>query len=150
MISTKGHNLLSYILFSKKFRKCFILLSAFYLILWLMKSFNFFEKIAILKIGELVSFWGVKTYFGILPLKLCIFRHAKNWLSQIFSYNTYFLTKCDLYCLYMVFWSFFWTVICTKDNFCFHEPIFYRQIKLISYRSQFWHLRRKLALLLSK
>ena len=41
-------------------------------------------------------------------------------------------------------------MICTKDNFCFHEPIFYRQIKLISYRSEFWHIRRKSAVLYSK
>ena len=37
-------------LFSKKFRKYLILLSAFCLIIWLMKSPNSFEKIAILKI----------------------------------------------------------------------------------------------------
>ena len=60
------------------------------------------------------------------------------------------LTKCGLYCLYMVFWSFFGTMISTKDNFCFHEPIFHRQIKLISYRSEFWRLRRKPAFLFSK
>ena len=47
---------LSYFLFSKKFRKYLILLPAFYLIMWLMKLPKNFEKIAILKIGELVSF----------------------------------------------------------------------------------------------
>ena len=36
----------------------------FYLILWLMKLLKDFEKIAILKIGELVSFLGVKIQFG--------------------------------------------------------------------------------------
>ena len=60
-----------------------------------------------------------------------------------------FFTKYGLYCLYIVFW-FLFGMICTKDNFCFHEPIFHRQIKLISYRSDFWQLRRKLALLFSK
>ena len=45
-----------YFLFSKKFRKYLILLLAFYLIMWLMKLPKNFEKIAILKIGELVSF----------------------------------------------------------------------------------------------
>ena len=54
--SIKGHNLLSYFPFSKKYSKCFILLPAFYLIMWLMKLPKKFEKIAILKIGELVSF----------------------------------------------------------------------------------------------
>ena len=43
-------------LFSKKFSKCFILLPEFYLIMWLMKSTKNFEKIANLKIGELVTF----------------------------------------------------------------------------------------------
>ena len=76
-------------LFSKKFRKYFILLPAFYLIMWLMKSPKSFEKIAILKIWQLVFFLGVKTYFGILPLKWCIFRHGKNWFSQIFPCNSY-------------------------------------------------------------
>ena len=42
----------------------FIILPAFYLIMWLMKLPKNFEKIAILKIGELVSFLGVKIQFG--------------------------------------------------------------------------------------
>ena len=42
----------------------FIFLPAFYLIIWLMTSLNNFEKISILKILELVFFWGVKTDFG--------------------------------------------------------------------------------------
>ena len=60
----KGHNLLSYFVFSKKVRKYLILLPAFYLIMWLMKLPKNFEKIAILKIGELFSFLGVKIQFG--------------------------------------------------------------------------------------
>ena len=60
----KGHNLLSYFLFSKKFRKYIILLPAFYLIIWLMKLPKNFEKIAILKIGELVFSLGVKIQLG--------------------------------------------------------------------------------------
>ena len=51
-------------LFSKKFRKYPILLPAFYMIMWLMKLPKNFEKIAILKIGELVSFFDVKIQFG--------------------------------------------------------------------------------------
>ena len=33
------------------------------------------KKIVIFKTQELVSFWGVKTHFGKLPMKWCIFRH---------------------------------------------------------------------------
>ena len=40
----KGHNLLSYFLFSKKFRKYFILLPPFHLIMWFMKLPKNFEK----------------------------------------------------------------------------------------------------------
>ena len=42
----------------------FIFLPAFYLIIWLMISLKNFGKISILKIWQLVFFWGVKTYFG--------------------------------------------------------------------------------------
>ena len=35
-----------------------------------------FEKVANLKIWQLVSFWGVKTHFGKIPLKWWFFRHA--------------------------------------------------------------------------
>ena len=42
------------------------------------------------------------------------------------------------------------TMTYKQDNFCFHESIFHRQIKLISYRIEFWHLRRKPTLLFSK
>ena len=38
--------------------------SAFYLIMCLMKSPKNFEKIAILKMWELIFFWGVKIHFG--------------------------------------------------------------------------------------
>ena len=55
----------------------FIFLPAYYLIIWLMKAKKNFEKIAILKTQGLVSFWGVKTHFGKMPLKWCIFRHEK-------------------------------------------------------------------------
>ena len=54
-----------------------------------MKSPKKLKKITILKIGELIFFWDVKTYFGILLLKWCIFRHGKNWVSQILSCNTH-------------------------------------------------------------
>ena len=55
----------------------FILVPAFYLIMCLMKAPKNFEKIAILKIWELVSLGGGKTHFGKLALKWCIFRHEE-------------------------------------------------------------------------
>ena len=75
------------ILFNKKFKNWFYFLSAFYLIMWLMASSKNFEKLAVLKKWQLVFFWDVKAYFGETPLKWCIFRHGKNWVSQIFSCN---------------------------------------------------------------
>ena len=53
----------------KRSENNFIFLPAFYLIMCLMKAQKNFEKIAILKIWELVSFWGVKIHSGKLPLK---------------------------------------------------------------------------------
>ena len=55
----------------------FIFLTEFYMILWLMTSLNNFEKILILKTWRLFFFWGIKTCFGILPLKWCFLRHEK-------------------------------------------------------------------------
>ena len=41
--------------------------------------------------------------------------------------------RFDTYCpINIVSWSFFGTKKYTKDNFCFHAPIFHRQIKLIA------------------
>ena len=37
-----------------------------------------------------------------------------------------------------------------RGNICFHELIFHRQIRLISCRSEFWHFRRKTAVIFSK
>ena len=48
----------------KSSEKYFVLLPAYYLIMRLMKLQKNFEKIAILKIGELVSFLGLKIQFG--------------------------------------------------------------------------------------
>ena len=66
----------------------FIFLPAFYLIIWLMTSPKNFEKIFILKICQLVFFWGVKIYFGKFLLKWCSFRHGKNWFSRIMPFNS--------------------------------------------------------------
>ena len=46
-----------------------------------------FWKITILNIWQLVFFRGLKSYFGILPLKWCIFRHGKKLISHIYLYN---------------------------------------------------------------
>ena len=54
----------SKILLMKSLKKYFIFLPAFYLIRCLMKSPKNFEKIAILKKWQLISFWGVKIHFG--------------------------------------------------------------------------------------
>ena len=64
------------------FRKPFNFLPVFYLITWVMKASNFFGKIAILKIWELIFLGDVKTHFGKLALKWCIFRHEKKILLQ--------------------------------------------------------------------
>ena len=67
----------------------FIFLPAFYLIMWLMTSAKNFEKIAILKKCQLVFYWGVKTYFGEIPLKFFIFRHEIFCLHQYPLSNSY-------------------------------------------------------------
>ena len=66
------------ILLMKSSENHFIFLLVFYLIMWVMKASKNFGKIAILKILELISLWDVKTYFGKLALKWCIFRHEKR------------------------------------------------------------------------
>ena len=55
--------------FSENFRKYFIFLPAFYLVMWPMIPAKNFEKIVILKIWELISHWSVKIHFGEIPLK---------------------------------------------------------------------------------
>ena len=50
---------------------------AFYPIIWHMNPPKNIEKIVILKVWQLVSFWGVKTNFGKLALKWGIFKHEK-------------------------------------------------------------------------
>ena len=64
-----------------------MLLPAFYRIIWHMTSSKSFDKIAILKIWQLVFFWGVKTHFGKLALKWYIFRHEKKILCHNFWSN---------------------------------------------------------------
>ena len=49
-----------------------------------MKAQKNFEKITILKIWELVFLGDVKTHFGKLAMKWCIFRHDKKYFNQYF------------------------------------------------------------------
>ena len=56
-----------------------------YMIMWVMKVSKLFGKIAILKTWELISLGGVKTYFGKVALKWCIFSNEKNIITDIVS-----------------------------------------------------------------
>ena len=132
------------------FRNYFLSSFAYSLVMWLMRSPKNFEKIANVKIWQLISIWGSKTNFGKIPLKWCIFKHKKNVFYQYRSLVVFALTKCSLYGLYMIFWSFFGTITYSKENLCFKLSIFQWQIKLNSYLSEFWHLRRKSAVISSR
>ena len=55
-LTSKETKVFSKNLFVKSSENNFIFLPAFYLIMWLMKAKNNFEKIAILKTRELISF----------------------------------------------------------------------------------------------
>ena len=57
-------NLNSIFCLIKSLKIDFIFLPAFYLIMWLLTSLKNIEKLAILKIGEQFSFWGVKIPSG--------------------------------------------------------------------------------------
>ena len=76
-------NLFQYFSLMKSSENDFIFSPAFYLIMCPMKAQKIFLKIFIFKTVELVSFWCVKTHFGKLPMKWCIFRHNKIWLESI-------------------------------------------------------------------
>ena len=107
-------------------------------------------KKSVLKIWQLVFLWCVKIKFGKLPLKWCIFIHEKRYFQQYCPLIVIILTKCIFYGIYIIFLSFFGAIRYSKDIFCFQESIFQWQISLISYRSGFWHLRRKPAVICSK
>ena len=80
----------------------------------------------------------------------------QTWRKLFFFFYQYgslvifVLTKCSLYGIYKIFWPFFGTITYSNTNFCFKESIFQWQFKLISYRSEFWLLRRKSAVIFSK
>ena len=67
----------------KSSKDIFYFLPAFYQIMCLMKSQNNFEKITILKIWLLVSFWGVKTHFGEKIPEKMQFPKWNFWFSPI-------------------------------------------------------------------
>ena len=75
---TKMTKVYSRILLMKSSKDNFGFLLVFHLIMCLMKAPKNFGKIAILKIWELISLGDVKTHFGKLALKWCIFRHEKK------------------------------------------------------------------------
>ena len=110
-----------------------------------------FGKKDILKILQLVFLWGVKIHFGKLSPKMM---HFHTWKKKDFPQYcpliVIILTKCILYGIYIMFLSFFGAITYSKDIFCFQESIFQWQISLISYRSDFWHLRGKAAVIFSK
>ena len=102
-------------------------------------------------IWELVSFRGGKTHFGKTPLKWCVFRNDIFCFYQYGSLLVIVLTKCSLYGTYLDdILIIFGTIAYPKDNFYFQESIFQWQIKSISNLSEFWHLRRKSAVIFSK
>ena len=74
------------ILSTKSSESNLIFLTVFYLIIWVMEALKNLGKIFILKTWELISLGGVKTHFGKVALKWCIFRHEKkNILTDIMS-----------------------------------------------------------------
>ena len=73
----------------------FIFLSAFYLIMWVMKPSKNFGKIAILKIWELISLGCVKTYFGKPALKWYISRHETKIPELILCHSFWFNQDID-------------------------------------------------------
>ena len=66
------------IFISEAYKKYFISSTAYFLIMSLMRLPKNFEKIANLKIWQLISIWGSKTNFGKTPLKWCIFKREKK------------------------------------------------------------------------
>ena len=124
----------------------FICLPAFHLIMCLMKSPKNFEKIAILKKWQLISFWGVKIHFN----------EKYAWFA------IEILIHVSKSCLLYMLWS---QNIVKKSSTTFSENNNYWRGNIgenkkihtwkcifsgVFYRSQFWHLRRKTAIIFSK
>ena len=101
----------------------FIFLPLLYLIMWLKTSQKNFEKISIFEIWWLFFFKGVKTHFGKMPLKWCIF---KNDFHKYCLLIGIVLNIYTLYCIWRILQQFVRTLTCKKGNICFHELMFYR------------------------
>ena len=80
--------------------------------------------------------------------------HFHTWKKEDFQQYCpliiIILTKCSMTVIYIMLKSFFGAITYSKDTFCFQESIFQWQISLISYRSKFWYLRGKPAVIFSK
>ena len=120
----------------KSSKNKFIFLPAFYLNLWLMKLPKNFEKRAILKIGDLVSFWGVK----ITSVRNKFNFSVKYWFmeSNIVFFTCHGSEKGSKYHLETVQTTF-------SENNNYYRAIFVKIIsfhtwKGVKYRSNFWHL----------
>ena len=122
--------------------KVFIFLPAFYLIIWLMKPPKNFEKISILKIWQLFSFWGIKTHFGKLFIPKMMHFQAWNHFfgpchtqTTNFAFmNQYFNDKLSLFLTEVSFntseenqLSYFQNGYFFKILWGCHEP--YNQVK---------------------
>ena len=116
--------------------------SAFYPIMCLMKSPKNFKTIAILKIWQLVSFWGVKTHFGEIHPWKDAFSGVKFFIFTSIAYLIV-MVLTRLYSVIYLF-KFSGTITYLRDNFYFYEAIFQSQIKHTSHRSEFWPRRIEL------
>ena len=106
-----------------------------------VQSFNLMllacHKQSYLMCDEIMTFWFIKvcTLENNTNLGKCFVLFVLMLLPRVFI---------------VIFWSFLGTLTFVKDNFCFHESIFQWQIKHISHRSEFQHLRQKPAVTFSK
>ena len=91
----KQYTFESILLFNKKFRNYVYFSTCILPDYMAHRSPKNFEKIAILNILEMVSFWGVKTHFSKRALKWCIFRHEKKY------FNAYYVIAFDPIKIYL-------------------------------------------------
>ena len=87
----------------------FIFLPLLYLIMWLKTSQKNFENIYIFEIWWLFFVKGVKTHFGKMPLKWCIF---KNDFHKYCLLIGIVLNSYTLYCIWRILQQFIRTLTC--------------------------------------
>ena len=120
--------------------------------IWLYGSWNH------QKILKKDSFWKCDGWFSSEVSKPSSVKYPWN---HTFSGTTLIFTNIAPWYLFLslnvvsivfrwYFGHFFGTLTWTKDIFCLHELIFQWHNKLISHQGQFWHLRRKAAVIFSK